>query len=190
MSNDIKLAAQGALARAASSSVAVSVAHACPDAGRACPEERRVFRVRTSLSGRGEAFAFSPASYPQLAAPNPAQKRRVMTPLSTLNCHFLTGSGSQTELGVTCSKQRTASFLTGSRIDQYRSPLVTEKWLASNSLSLSRVQEDLASARSSMPSCPTGASWPPAAAAMVRIAVWLLNWSVVKSAMRPELIAA
>ncbi len=38
-------------------------------------------------------------------------------PLTTSYSSFLTGSGSQTEFAVTHSKQMTASFLTGSRID-------------------------------------------------------------------------
>lgn len=54
MSNDIKLVAQGALARAASSSAAVNVAHLYPDLGRAfrspasrlpCREEVRLLTI-------------------------------------------------------------------------------------------------------------------------------------------------
>jgi hypothetical protein len=51
-------------------------------------------------------------------------------------------------------------------------------------------QRSLASARSSTPNRPTGANWPPAGAAKARIAIWLLNWSVVKSAITPERIAS
>src|SRR5271156_4064039 len=57
MSNDIKLAAQGGLARAASRSAAANVAQVYPDAGRACPDERRVFRP--------EALVFSRPTCPQ-----------------------------------------------------------------------------------------------------------------------------
>jgi hypothetical protein len=46
------------------------------------------------------------------------------------------------------------------------------------------------SALSNILSWPIGASVPPAAAAIARIAVWLLNCSVVKSAISPDWIAA
>jgi hypothetical protein len=93
MSNDIKLAAKGALANAACTSAGVNVAQvfrpeavdfsrpACPDEGRVF----RAFRVPTSLSGRGEAVGFSGPVRPQLTAQKVTQEGRVMSPTATLN---------------------------------------------------------------------------------------------------------
>jgi hypothetical protein len=82
MSNDIKLVAQGALARAASSSAAVNVAHLYADLGRAF----RVSCVPTPLSGRGEAVDYFRSTCPRPAAPYVPEFLSLAHEIKSPNC--------------------------------------------------------------------------------------------------------
>ena len=201
MSNDIKLAVQDALAKAACRSAEVNVARVYPDRGRAYPDEGRARpacpdegrhersgrapRVPTSLSGRPAAVNFSRPPCPQLAARDMAPERRILrstpTRLNRQTPICRTHRKSQKTKNRHSLKSPKNSNMEASGYSHFPTNF--------GGVSPREFQEGFASARSSMPSWPTGASFPPAAAAMARIAVWLLNWSVVKSAIRPELIA-
>ena len=203
MSNDIKLVVQDAPARAERRSAEVNVAQVCPDCGRAYPDEGRARpacpdegrhersgfrtpRVPTSLSGRPASVNFSRTPCPQLAARGMARERRILssrpTRLNRQTPIYRTHRKLQKTKDRHSLKSPKNSNMEGSDCNHLPMNLRT--------VSRRKFQEGFASARSSMLSWPTGASFPPAAAAMARIAVWLLNWSVVKSAIRPELIAA
>jgi hypothetical protein len=165
MSNDIKLAAKGALAGAAGSSAGDNIAQVFrpeavdfsrpaslprirlgrskgPDAGGGNRRVFRAFRVSgfgspidstgvltsdpASLSGGGEAFEFPP----QLAVPEVSEERKTSSH-APIKLNILTETGSHSELPVTYSKQTTAPFLTGTRIDQYRIAAVTRNPVSS-----------------------------------------------------------
>jgi hypothetical protein len=188
MSNDIKLVQQGALARAACSSAEVNVARVYPDRGRAYPDEGRARpacpdegrhersgfrapRVPTSSSGRPAAVNFSRPPCPQLAVRNVAQEPRILgskpTRLNRQTPIYRTHRKSQKTKNRHSLKSPKNSNMEASDYRHFPTNFRT--------VSRRKFQECFASARSSMPSWPTGASFPPAAAAMARIAVWLLN---------------